>query len=604
MTRITRNMLSSQVLGALQRNLADLAKVQAQVSTGRRYQRVGDNPIDYTESLSLRQEILTGRRYVRNGEISLTALQLTESSLGQVTDLLQRARELALSAANEALPPESRTALADEIQQIFLQIQQVANSAFERGYLFAGHETATRPFTFSSGYVVYNGDVGRREIDVGRGATVPATLHGLETFIAQPNVLISSRVGDPAAALASQLAAPGLTPAAGAFSLNGVSIVFDPATESLAELRNKINAAQADVIAVIEDGRLVLTGRRSIDIDAQSGTFAQPGNVLAALGMFKTIEGSSLALPADLETLCVTLDRETIDVDVSGAASLSDIVARVRTATGGRVDGYVGAGGLVLTATYSAETFAVGNARRAFGADLATAPLTLATPLAALDLIGPPFGSVVISNGIDAATIDLSTLTGAHTVGDLIARIESAGLNLDVKVSAGGRGLDIVSRDPTSTLLISDGAGPATATAFGWTGAYDADNATALGLNKTGTSAEIGSRSVLQTMLELEKAVRGSGNAARVNELIGALDRDMTSLLDARSMVGARVNRLEASAARASALDIYFVSLLSAREDVDLTQALADLASRENVLQASLAAASRVLQPSLINFLS
>lgn len=614
MVRVTQNILTQSVLASLRRNLESLAQVQAQISTGRRFQRVSDNPIDFTQSLALRQSILAERRYVRNEDISETSLNLAESGLQEVTNALQRARELAVSAANEALPPESRNAIADEIEQLFQRILQVANSAFDRGYLFAGDQTLTQPFVVSGGFVIYRGDEGRREIEVARGVTVPVTVHGLETFIAQPNRMLSLAVADPDAALATQLSASSPPPVAGQFTINGKTVTFDPATQSLKELRDAINAAEADVTARIENNRLVLVSQRSVDIAVESGTPANPGNVLSALGLFRRVESDAFAAPISpatdltappfglsLQGLRVTLDGETIDVDLSAATTVQDVLDAVRTATGGRVDGFVNdAGtGLVFSATYSAESFEIGDLRRAFGTDLGAGPLDLSTQLSAL--AGFPFGTLTIGNGADSATIDLSTLGPTATIGDLVERIEAANLNVEVVLNAAGNGLDLVSRDPTLALTVSAGA---TAAALGWSGTYDQNNAGDLGIDKAGTSDETETRSVFETLRALEEAIRTGGDIAAINAGIAALDVDLTTLLDVRSEIGARINRLEASRTRSEAMDIFMVSLLSQREDVDLAQALTDLASRERVFEASLSAASRVLQPSLIAFLT
>lgn len=630
MVRVTQNLLSNQVLFSLQRNLARLADIQLQVSTGRQYQRVSDNPIDYTQSLAIRQEILAERRYVRNGEISITTLQLTDTALGDVTSLLQRARELTLSAANQALPPESLTGIADEIGQIFLQALQVANSSYQNGYLFAGNQTLTRPFAFAGGHVVYQGDDGQRQVEIGRGALLQVSLNGLETFIAQPNVLRSAQIADVRAPLAGQLGAGILPLTNGTVSINGKTFLvhtdpaqdpaFNPTTDSLEDLRDAINALDADVVARIDNGRLILRGNRSVDIQIESGTNVHSGNVLAALGLFRTLEGGpltdtnnppggTLTLTTRLADLSptvvpqgvrITLDGSTVDVDLRSAVTVGDVISAVRTATNGRVDGTIGADGkrIVFSANYTAEAFAISDLRRAFGRNLGAGPITLSTPLGSLGLL--PLGTLVVSNGRDSASIDLSTLGPAQTVANLIARIEAAGLNVDVEINAAGNGLDLVSRDSTLVLDVQPGAG---ATALGWTGTYDRDNAADLGVRKTGVSDEQRTRSVFQTLIELENTLRSGGNAARLNALLGEIDADLTSLLDARATVGARTNRVEAAQTRSNALDTYMVSLLSQREDVDLAQALTDLATRENVLHASLNAASRILQPSLINFL-
>src|SRR3990172_10739942 len=135
--RITNNMISERVLANLQRNFGAVARLQDVVSTGRQFNLPEQNPLAYVESLNLRQEINENRRFSRNISSGTTNLQLTESTLGQIGESLQRARTLALQALNSTLPPESRRAIAEEVRQIFQDVVSQANSNFEGRFLSA-----------------------------------------------------------------------------------------------------------------------------------------------------------------------------------------------------------------------------------------------------------------------------------------------------------------------------------------------------------------------------------------------------------------------------------------------------------------------------------
>lgn len=86
------------------------------------------------------------------------------------------------------------------------------------------------------------------------------------------------------------------------------------------------------------------------------------------------------------------------------------------------------------------------------------------------------------------------------------------------------------------------------------------------------------------------------------NELAGQ-DERMQELLMYRSMLGARINRLELQTNRLTKTEESLTGLLSANEDANEAEVIMDLQMQENVYQASLAAGARIIQPSLLDFL-
>jgi len=87
------------------------------------------------------------------------------------------------------------------------------------------------------------------------------------------------------------------------------------------------------------------------------------------------------------------------------------------------------------------------------------------------------------------------------------------------------------------------------------------------------------------------------------NELKGCDSRINTLLLYC-STIGARVNRLELQQSRLESTQTSFTDLLSQNEDVDEAEAIINLKMQENVYQSSLAAGAKIIQPTLIDFLS
>lgn len=86
--------------------------------------------------------------------------------------------------------------------------------------------------------------------------------------------------------------------------------------------------------------------------------------------------------------------------------------------------------------------------------------------------------------------------------------------------------------------------------------------------------------------------------------LLADIDNDLNNLLRVRAGLGARMNRVELTANRLDDDNVNFTKLMSKNEDVDIAEAIMNLMNEENVYRASLATGARVIQPSLVDFLS
>jgi flagellar hook-associated protein 3 FlgL len=93
-------------------------------------------------------------------------MQTTDSSLDEMTQLLQRARELTVRAASDTVDQNSRNSIALEIDQIAAQLKTSGNSQYAGVYLFAGTDSLTKPYDTTTAppvdtYAGNNGTVAR-----------------------------------------------------------------------------------------------------------------------------------------------------------------------------------------------------------------------------------------------------------------------------------------------------------------------------------------------------------------------------------------------------------------------------------------------------------
>ncbi|SEN64634.1 flagellar hook-associated protein FlgL [Paenibacillus sp. OV219] len=94
-----------------------------------------------------------------------------------------------------------------------------------------------------------------------------------------------------------------------------------------------------------------------------------------------------------------------------------------------------------------------------------------------------------------------------------------------------------------------------------------------------------------------------SGDQAAASAQMENLESSISKILNARSEVGAKVNRVELMQNRLDDLEINLTDMQSKTEDADFDKLLIDSKVNENIYQASLSVGAKVISPSLVDFL-
>lgn len=101
---------------------------------------------------------------------------------------------------------------------------------------------------------------------------------------------------------------------------------------------------------------------------------------------------------------------------------------------------------------------------------------------------------------------------------------------------------------------------------------------------------------------KLEDALEDD-DQAEIDGIIGELDKTINTNTEERAQIGAKINRLDMTESKLEEEKIQSEELLSKNEDVDIAKTIMNLKMQESVYRASLSAGSRVIQPSLVEFL-
>ena len=185
MTVINTNVKSLISQNALSKNNRALSVAMEQLSTGKRINSAKDDAAGLAISSRMTSQIRGLDQAVRNGNDGISMLQTAEGALIEVTNMLQRMRELSVQAANDTYAPQDRGYLDQEFQQLKDEIHRVSRATQWNGLnildgSFVGEEGVAGKFAFqigaNEGQTVTHtlGDIGFRKATVATEVTTAA----------------------------------------------------------------------------------------------------------------------------------------------------------------------------------------------------------------------------------------------------------------------------------------------------------------------------------------------------------------------------------------------------------------------------------------------
>lgn len=142
MTIINTNMSALRAQNGGRVAQVGLDSAMERLSTGLRINNARDDAAGLAISQRMTSEIRGLAVAIRNSSDGISLAQTAEGSLGEITNMLQRMRELANQAANGTLGAEERGMLNTEVQQLILEIDNVSkNTSFNGMKLLDGSST-------------------------------------------------------------------------------------------------------------------------------------------------------------------------------------------------------------------------------------------------------------------------------------------------------------------------------------------------------------------------------------------------------------------------------------------------------------------------------
>jgi flagellin len=515
-----RNLTQSQ--SALQTSLQRL-------SSGLRINSAKDDAAGLAISERFTTQIRGLNQAVRNANDGISLAQTGEGALGEMTQNLQRIRELAVQSANATNSDSDRIALNLEVQQRLAEIERVASQTSFNGRKILDGSFGNAAFQVGAnvGETISVGlSTSMRTADVGEYAT--ATSVNLSSLIVEGTDGIALDTGD--------LTINGTSVAAGTYS-TGASLAsaINTAWQGSGGTGNIVSADINDVLNFTNNTASAIT---------IGGTSNPLGVTTVAAATFSDTVNNVIT-GADFTVAAFTVSDLNVNVNSAGAVAVADgtydatgLIAAINTAAGSSIAATDGAGGITITGPVGGVAFT--------GADATT--LGVSTVAAA-----------ATDNGITSADFDetaflVSNLTvdgaavtnGLYTNTGLAAAINSVVSGI---AAVNGTGVEITNSSPTATITFGGTnattlgftapVGTATVSAQGTAASSDltsalATNNTATPLIITGLSLQVGTNDAVSVtagsystqnafLTAVNEALGGNGSASISNNVLSVV---------------------------------------------------------------------------------
>ncbi|MEZ5359435.1 MAG: flagellar hook-associated protein FlgL [Candidatus Zixiibacteriota bacterium] len=639
--RVTNQMMAKTTIFNLSRNTARFMDIQQQLSSGKRINTPSDDPVGTQLALGYRTRISEIEQYLENIAQANSRLAFYEDTLSDLESLYESANLTATTMSNDTYTDVERAAAANEVESLYQQVLQLGNKQINGRYIYSGHRIRTMALTASTNGVVYTGDTGIIEMEPDSASRLQTNLTGQEIFFKQLMTLgedSNLNVGLTAATLVADLnLGQGIESVPGTFEVydanRDVTYTIDVSASTtvgdiIADVNAALGAGSNLSLDIAESGNSLVWSTtvgttNSVTDQTPLSNLNGGGGVDLSPGEFRIRNSdSSISFTVDISG-ATTLDeaRTMINNAITGAGianvtvgfnangtglavtdtngvpldlTIEDLSTEYSTAADLGIAGFVGANleGADLqpqpdfmireigAQTTAGDLGLIGHVvNNTVGTDISPR-LTLTSTLASLNNgTGFPLGELLLSQGDRTVTVNLENAS-LVTIDDLLQAINNSGVDVTASINASETGIQIVNNLPDRTLTVTSGDDSLTARTLGIEGSPD----------------------MLGGLILLSDALRNDDREL-AGQLMGNMEKAIQELLEVRADVGTRIMRLNTTMNRHESSKINFESLLSEVEDADLITLVSRQAQEESLYQAALLASSKIIQPSLVDFL-
>ncbi|MDZ4852188.1 MAG: flagellin [Pirellulaceae bacterium] len=653
-SRVSDGLVRNRSLFQVQSDQAQLLKLQTQLSTGHKFQTPSEAPTAAVRVMGLQRAQELKQQSLVNLKSAQGYLNITETSLSNVQDILDAVKGLTVEASTNLLSDTDRKGLETQIDAYLDRLLALGNQRSQDRYLFTGGEVTKSPLERVNSVARFQGD------DLDLLSIADQNNHLMHNVTSQKafGVISTGVTGstdlNPSVTEGLRLAdlngGQGVRPGAIQVSDGVNSVIIDLASsETVGDILEKINGVTLSGRAL--EIRVDTFGLSVNYLDAQPGTLrisdSGSGRISKDLGIATTVAQPVLPiLGGDLNpilrktTLLSQLNNDTgldvtggirinqngksFNIDFSTATNVEDLLTAINNSGASVIaDIAPGSRSLRIRSNESGSDFSISENSGTLAARLGLRTFNGNVPLSSLnhgqgiELADGPDLTFTRSDGTDFS-VDIQS---AITVQDVINLVNNHPDNQDPALRI------VLGEQPFSNGLTLSAAVPPTPippllppVPIGVRSSGGSSAAIGLGLVPKGTTSSSGTivgtnyvidgwdpnpqetEGMFNSLLRLKNAVR-TGNLEEIARSSTLLDTDIERLTLARSDLGIRQQRIDSLQTANEDSLLEFKSQESDIRDVDIAGVISELTSRQAAYEANLRLLSQNIRQTIFDFI-
>jgi flagellin len=151
MTVISTNSAALRAQNGSRMAQASLQTAMERLSTGKRINSAKDDAAGLAIAATMTSQIRGMSQAIRNANDGISLAQTAEGALGEVTNMLQRIRELSVQSASGTYSDDDRTNLQTEVAELGAQIDSIISNTTFNGVTLFGSSDVTITIQTGSG---------------------------------------------------------------------------------------------------------------------------------------------------------------------------------------------------------------------------------------------------------------------------------------------------------------------------------------------------------------------------------------------------------------------------------------------------------------------
>lgn len=346
MSVINTNVKSLVAQDAIMKNNRELSTAMQRLSTGSRINSAKDDAAGLSISTRMESQVRGLSMAIRNANDGISLMQTAEGAMDEVTNILQRMRELAVQSANGTNNDTDRQALNDEIVQLKSEIDRIANTTeFNNQKILDG--------SFKD-KVLQIGDKAYQTMDIKIGSVSTKDL-GMDVGSFGSQTLVSGRVFGTNGSLAAI--------DAGDVLINGQELDAIATTDDMEDIINNINqnidnvtASGFNVVVAKQVGNGITTdGQFKIKVTALGASASTTYSISASSSLQELVDNINNEAGAVVQASINEEGKLVLSNDTGASIAVFDKSIVAGTAVEGSYDG--GSGFKLTTAGGSFTTY-------------------------------------------------------------------------------------------------------------------------------------------------------------------------------------------------------------------------------------------------------